>query len=279
MPGWSQSPPTQIMGVLNVTPDSFSDGGLAVEPRVAVDRAQSMMVEGAHIVDVGGESTRPGAEPVSEADEIARVLPTIEALDGLGVRVSIDTYKAEVAARALTAGASIVNDISGGTFEPEILEVAAEKKALLVLSHARARPRTMQEGTWTYEGGVVAAVGAALHVSVQRALEAGVERSAIAVDPGIGFGKTDAENLDLLRNLDRLRPWPGCPILVGTSRKGFIGRITGRPVDQREMGTAATVALAIAGGADLVRVHDVQAAKDVVRMSDAWVHGHLGDSR
>lgn len=273
MDRWRRGPPTQIMGVLNVTPDSFSDGGLAGEVERAIDRGEALRAAGADLVDVGGESTRPGAEPVSAAEEVARVLPVVRGLSARGIPVSIDTYKAEVARRALAAGAQVVNDISGGGFEPEILRAAAKAGARVVLSHARARPKTMQEGSWRYEGGVVAAVASALQDAAARAEAAGIPQSGIAVDPGIGFGKTDAENLDLLRGLARLRPWPGCPILVGTSRKGFIGRLTGRPVEAREMGTAATVALSIAAGADLVRVHDVDGMRDVVRMSDAWVHG------
>jgi len=262
-----------MMGVLNVTPDSFSDGGLAEEVGQAVERGLALQAAGAELVDVGGESTRPGAEPVPAGEELNRVLPVVEELSARGVRVSIDTYKAEVARQALLAGAQVVNDISGGSFEPAILNVAAEAGACVVLSHARARPQTMQEGRWRYPGGVIAAVGAALREAAARAEEAGVARARIAVDPGIGFGKTDAENLQLLRGLARLRPWPDCPILVGTSRKGFIGRLTGRPVEARELGTAATVALSIAAGADLVRVHDVDGMRDVVRVSDAWVHG------
>jgi dihydropteroate synthase len=258
---------TLIAGVLNATPDSFSDGGLFADPDRALDRALRMMDAGVDLVDVGGESTRPGAPPVDEATELARVLPVIERLAAAGIRpISVDTTKAQVALRALEQGASIVNDISAMTFDPEMRRVVAEKRAGAVLMHTRGRPREMQQGELVYEGGVVEAVKRSL---AQAIADSGLPRELIAIDPGIGFGKTVEQNLELLRNLGSLREL-GCPILVGTSRKSFIGKITGKEVDRRLFGTAATVALAIAAGADIVRVHDVEEMIDVVAIADAW---------
>lgn len=264
---------TLIMGVLNVTPDSFSDGGRHARVEDAIRHAEALRAEGADLIDVGGESTRPGAEPVPEAEELRRVLPVVEALVERGIGpVSIDTYKAQVARAAVAAGATLINDISGGTFEPGILAVAASSGAGFVLSHARARPEEMQRGDWRYEGGVVAAVEGFFQSQVARAEAAGVALDQIILDPGIGFGKRLDENLELLRSLNRLKV-RGRPILVGTSRKSFIGRLTGRAVHEREHGTAATVALSVAAGADMVRVHDVAAMKDVCRVADAWTRG------
>jgi dihydropteroate synthase len=262
---------TLIMGVVNVTPDSFSDGGRHASADAAVRHAAELLEAGADFVDVGGESTRPGAEPVAEDEELRRVLPVVEALASRGLGpVSIDTYKANVARAAVERGAVLVNDISGGCFEPHILGVVAQSGVAVVLSHARGRPTDMQRGRWRYDGGVVASVRAFFVEALARARGAGVETRRVLLDPGIGFGKTVNENLELLRGLEGLRV-EGCPLLVGTSRKSFIGRLTEREVDHREFGTAATVALSIASGADMVRVHDVEAMRDVVRVSDAWV--------
>lgn len=262
---------TLIMGVVNVTPDSFSDGGRHASADAAVRHAAELLEAGADFVDVGGESTRPGAEPVAEDEELRRVLPVIEALASRGLGpVSIDTYKANVARAAVERGAALVNDISGGCFEPHILDAVAQSGVAVVLSHARGRPTHMQKGRWRYDGGVVASVRAFFVEALGRARGAGVETARVLLDPGIGFGKTVDENLELLRGLEGLRV-EGCPLLVGTSRKSFIGRLTEREVDHREFGTAATVALSIASGADMVRVHDVEAMRDVVRVSDAWV--------
>ncbi len=262
---------TQLMGILNVTPDSFSDGGRYVTVDEAIAHAERLLADGADVLDVGGETTRPGAEPVSEDLERARVLPVIEALArrGLGP-VSIDTTKARVAADALDAGARLVNDISGGTFEPAILEVTARRRAAIVLMHTRARPSVMQQGTWRYEGGVVHAVDAALAARTAAAEAAGIPPDAIAVDPGIGFGKTLDENLALLVGLDVLAA-RGRPVLVGTSRKSFLGKLTGRGVDALDVATGASVAWAIERGAAIVRVHDVAGARDVARVTDALV--------
>lgn len=262
---------TLLMGVVNVTPDSFSDGGLHAAVEDAVRHAVTLAEAGADFIDVGGESTRPGAEPVGEEEELRRVLPVVEGIRAAGVGpVSIDTYKAGVARAAVERGAALINDISGGVFDPRMLEVAAESGCGLVLSHARGRPPDMQVGSWRYEGGVVAAVRAFFEERVEAAQSAGLRLDQILLDPGIGFGKTVDENLALLRGLEEIRV-SGLPILVGTSRKSFIGRLTGREVHEREFGTAATVALSIAAGADVVRVHDVETMRDVARVSDAWV--------
>lgn len=264
-----------MMAVLNVTPDSFSDGGNYVEPQAALDQARALIRAGADVLDIGGESTRPGSEPVSADEEMHRVLPVIEQLirEGVKTPLSIDTTKADVARAALVAGATWVNDVSGGTFQPQILKVAAEAGATTVLGHTRAEPKHMQQGTWQYEGGVVRSVRSALSASMDAAQEAGVRPDRIWLDPGIGFGKTLEENLDLLRNLEALRI-RGCPILVGTSRKAFLGRLTGRPAPERDFATAASVALAIQSGADGVRIHHAVAMGDVIRVADAWVRGN-----
>jgi dihydropteroate synthase len=262
---------THVVGVLNVTPDSFSDGGEVLTPEAAVAAGRRMQQAGASLIDVGGESTRPGAAPVTAEEERARVIPVIAALARAGVGpISVDTYKSVTAAAAMEAGAQVINDISGGRFDPAILRVAAEAGCPVVLTHARARPETMQQGTWTYEPDVVTAVERALTDIRDRATQTGIQADRIALDPGIGFGKTLDENLCLLRALPRLRKL-GCPLMVGTSRKGFIGKLTGRPPKERGYGTAATVALAVAGGADFVRVHDVEQMMDVVRVADAWI--------
>lgn len=261
--------PTRIMGVLNVTPDSFSDGGLYLQPEQAVDYAKRLFSYGAEIVDVGGESTRPGAPAVSAAEELRRVLPVIQAVhaEGLG-EISIDTSKAEVAQAAVEAGASLINDISGGTFDPQMYEVMSKAEVPVVLMHTRARPKVMQQGELSYEGGVVEAVKRALLAHVERALAAGVQEARIILDPGIGFGKTLAQNLLLLRDLREIVAL-GFPVLIGTSRKSFIGKLTGKDAKDRAWGTAGSVAVAIANGARIVRVHDVEIMRDVVLVADA----------
>ncbi len=261
--------PTRIMGVLNVTPDSFSDGGLYLQPEQAVDYAKRLFSYGAEIVDVGGESTRPGAPAVSVAEELRRVLPVIQAVhaEGLG-EISIDTSKAEVAQAAVEAGASLINDISGGTFDPRMYEVMSKAEVPVVLMHTRARPEVMQQGELSYEGGVVEAVKRALLAHVERAVAAGVQEARIILDPGIGFGKTLAQNLLLLRDLREIVAL-GFPVLIGTSRKSFIGKLTGKDAQDRAWGTAGSVAVAIANGARIVRVHDVEIMRDVVLVADA----------
>ena len=252
------------MGVLNVTPDSFSDGGQYAEPDRAIAHARAMLAAGADLIDVGGESTRPGAAPVAAAEELRRVLSVIERLSG--TVVSVDTTKAEVAARALAAGARIVNDISALRFDPQMARVVSEAGAGLVLMHMQGSPATMQEHP--HYDDVVGEVREFLAERIAFAESMGVRKSQIAVDPGIGFGKTVEHNLELLARLDQLRSL-GCAVLVGTSRKSFIGKLLGREVGERRWGTAATVAWAVARGANIVRVHDVAEMADVVRMTEA----------
>lgn len=260
---------TLVMGVLNATPDSFYDGGRYNALDAALARAEQMLSDGAHILDIGGESTRPGAEPVPEEEEIRRVVPLIEAIVARypDAVISVDTTKSRVAQRALQAGACIVNDISGATFDPRILEVAAQAGALIVLMHIKGTPKTMQQNP-VYDD-VVAEVRSTLYAHARRAIEAGVPPERIWLDPGIGFGKTVEHNLQLLRGLPQLKTL-GYPILVGTSRKSFIGHILGGlPPEERLEGTLATLALAIAWGADIVRVHDVKEAVRAVKVADA----------
>ena len=258
---------TVLMGVLNVTPDSFSDGGLWLDPEAAIPHAIAMVSEGAGIVDVGGESTRPGAQPVPEEEELQRVLPVVEALASqVAVPISIDTRKPAVAEAAIEAGASIVNDTSGEEFDPAMDEVAARTGAALVVMHSRGTPQTMKTLT-DYED-VVLHTNAFLTRRADEAAEAGVSTSSIALDPGIGFAKTPAQSLELLARLDEL-VGTGWPVVVGTSRKSFIGTTLGLPEGERLEGTAATVAWAVAHGAHVVRVHDVEPMARVVRMTEA----------
>jgi dihydropteroate synthase len=256
------------MGVLNVTPDSFSDGGRFLDPRAAVAHAVEMAEAGAEIVDVGGESSRPGATPVPVDEELRRVLPVIrECVRELGVRValSIDTTKAEVARQALNAGAVIVNDISAGRFEPALLAVAARAGAGVVLMHMQGTPQTMQSAPRYAD--VVSEVTGFLQERLAAVRAAGVGDEQIVVDPGIGFGKTLEHNLELLAQLGEFAAL-GRPVLVGTSRKSFIGRLLDKDVDQRLAGTLATVAWCATRGANVVRVHDVRETAQVLRVID-----------
>jgi dihydropteroate synthase len=258
---------THLVGVLNVTPDSFSDGGAFLDPDAAADHALRMAAEGADCIDIGGESTRPGAAAVSAEEEWGRIGPVLARLAGrCPVPLSVDTSKATVAARALQAGAAIVNDISALRFDPGLPAVVAEAGAGLVLMHMQGTPRSMQERP--VYGDVVAEVRAFLAERLAVATAAGVAREAILLDPGIGFGKTVEHSLTLLRHLPELAAL-GRPLLVGPSRKSFIGAVLGTPVTERLEGTAAAVALAIVGGAALIRVHDVKAMARVARMCDA----------
>jgi len=256
-----------IMGILNVTPDSFSDGGRFLSPDAAVERALAMEKEGADIIDVGGESSRPGAEPVPVEEELRRVLPVLERLRGkLRIPISIDTTKAEVAEAALRAGASIVNDISALRFDPAMAPLVAKFGAGLVLMHMLGTPKTMQQAPH-YED-VVTEVRDFLAERAQYAQSQGIPREAIAVDPGIGFGKTVEHNLELLRRLPELVEL-GFPVLVGPSRKSFIGAILGLGVEERLEGTLAACAVAVVRGANILRVHDV---KEVRRAADLALH-------
>ena len=254
------------MGVINVTPDSFSDAGRFFDRRAAVEQGLRMAAEGADIIDIGGESTRPGAEPVPEEEELDRVLPVIEGLHAeADVAISVDTRKADVAAAALEAGAVIVNDVSAGS-DLRMFEVVRNAAAGMVLMHMRGDPKTMQQLT-SYDD-VVEEVKGFLAERVRAATDARIEPERLAVDPGLGFAKTPEQSLQLLAGLDELTG-TGWPVVVGTSRKSFIGATLGVPEDQRLEGTAATVAWAVAKGARVVRVHDVEAMSRVVRMTEA----------
>ncbi len=259
---------TLIMGILNVTPDSFSDGGLYRGTEEAVKRAKEMLEEGAHIIDVGGESTRPFAEYVSAEEEKRRIIPVIEAIKKISpdVLVSVDTYKAETAEAAIKAGADIVNDISGLTFDENMKDVVARYKVGLILMHTRGKPQEMQKDT-SYDD-FMEEVLSSLSLSINKAMEAGLPQENIVIDPGIGFGKAFEHNLFILRNLKEFSVF-GLPLLIGPSRKSFIGKITGKEAAVRDEGTMATVAIGIANGAHIVRVHNVRMAKDVVLVSDA----------
>jgi len=256
-----------VMGILNVTPDSFSDGGLFFDRGAAADHGARMLNEGADIIDVGGESTRPGAGEVSAADEVTRVVPVIEAIvSRTGATVSIDTTKAEVARAALDAGAVIVNDISAMRADPGMCGLVVDRGAGVVLMHMLGTPRTMQENP-TYLD-VVGEVKDALVGWTADALAAGVPDACIVLDPGIGFGKTRMHNLQLLNGIPTLCE-PGFPLLIGASRKSFIGTTLDLPLEERLEGTAATVAWSVAMGASIVRVHDVKEMVRVVRMTEA----------
>lgn len=258
-----------IMGILNATPDSFSDGGSFLDPHQAIERALEMEAEGADIIDIGGESTRPGAPEVPAAEELRRVAPIIEQLAGrLSCPISADTWKSEVARGALAAGAEIINDISGFDFDPAMAPLAAESGAGVVLMHTRGTPDKMQ--TRTDYADLLGEVIAGLRCSVDSALAAGVERERIVIDPGIGFAKDAAGNMEILRRLREFTSL-GQPLLVGTSRKAFIGKTLGRETEERLIGTAATVALAVANGASIVRVHDVREMRDAADMAHAII--------
>ncbi|MPZ69671.1 MAG: dihydropteroate synthase [Actinobacteria bacterium] len=255
-----------VMGVLNVTPDSFSDGGLWFDPGSAVAHAKEMMAQGADIIDVGGESTRPGSERVSEDEEIRRVMPVIEALVGSEVPISIDTRKPLVAKLAVEAGADIVNDTSGEESDPAMGKVAAETGAAIIVMHSRGTPATMR--SLTDYADVVNDVGAFLARRAKELQSDGVGRESIVLDPGYGFAKTPVQNLAMLRRIDEHLAL-GYPLLVGTSRKSFIGAVLDLPEGERLEGTAATVVWAVARGAQMVRVHDVEAIVRTVRMTEA----------
>ena len=262
--GFAWSKRTYVMGIINVTPDSFSGDGLGYDAEAALEQALRFQDEGADIIDVGGESTRPGSTPVTVEEEKRRVIPVIRLLASrLDVPVSVDTYKREVAREALAAGAAIINDVWGLKRDPALADLAAREGAPIVLMHN-------QQGL-DYSD-LVPETLASLRASLRQALEAGVPSENVVLDPGLGFGKKPEHNLELLRRLAELKAL-GLPLLVGTSRKSTIGLVLDLPVEERLEGTAATVALAIANGADIVRVHDVKAMTRVARMSDAIVRG------
>jgi dihydropteroate synthase len=264
---------TLVMGVLNVTPDSFSDGGKFFPLKKAVAAAVAMQRAGANMLDIGAESTRPGSEGISAGEEVRRLLPVLEALHGrLKIPISVDTQKSVVAEIAVGAGAEMLNDISGLKHDPRLAEVAARHKVPLVLMHMRGTPRTMQK--LPFAKNVLKDVLKGLRDSIAVARRAGVRQSQIILDPGIGFGKSTVQNYELLRGLPKLAKL-GFPLLIGTSRKGFIGAtLAGKgkplPVEERLWGTAATVAASILFGAHIVRVHDVAEMAQVARISDAF---------
>jgi len=256
-----------IMGVLNVTPDSFSDGGCYQNLDAAVAHAVAMEAEGADLLDIGGESSRPGARPVSLEEELARVLPVVTALTRrVRVPISVDTTKAEVAKRCLDAGAAIINDISALQGDPEMAQTVARAQAGLILMHMQGTPLTMQ--AHPEYSAVVEEVCDFLHARVEAAVAAGIDRERIAVDPGLGFGKTCDHSLTLLSSLAAFQAL-GRPIVIGPSRKSFVGSVLERPVGEREWGTAAAVAVGVHQGAHVVRVHSVEHMKDVARMAKA----------
>lgn len=268
---------THVMGILNVTPDSFTDGGIFFRKDSAVEHGLRMVEEGADIIDIGGESTRPGSDPVEDKEEIRRTIPVIEELaKRVNVPLSIDTYKAGVAKRALDAGASMVNDISGLRFDPDMAVVVAEFKVPVVLMHIKGSPKNMQMNP-EYEA-LIPEILDYLRGSIRLAVDAGVGENMIIVDPGIGFGKTFEHNLQILKDLYEFTLLEK-PVLIGPSRKAFIGKILGNsPTSERMEGTAAAVAISIMNGADIVRVHDVKEMVKVAKVADAikrgCIHAH-----
>jgi dihydropteroate synthase len=257
-----------VMGIVNVTPDSFSDGGQFLAPEAAIAHGRELIAEGAAILDIGGESTRPGAEPVAADEEIRRVVPVIDALVDRGARISIDTTKAGVARRALEAGATVVNDVAAFRFDPEMAAVTAEAGATCVLMHMLGEPRTMQEDPRYDE--VVSDVKAFLEGRMQFAIDEGVPEERIWLDPGIGFGKTLEHNLELIARLDEIVAI-GRPVVFGASRKSFLGKLTGRQVDERLAGTIATNIIAYDRGARIFRVHEVAPTVDALQVAAATV--------
>jgi dihydropteroate synthase len=259
-------PTARLMGILNVTPDSFSDGGRFDAPPAALAQARLMLADGADIIDIGGESTRPGAEEISVADELARVLPAIEALrvDGITAPISIDTYKAEVAERAIAAGASIINDVHGLQREPEVAAVAAQHGTPLVVMHWDKARDTSRD--------VMAEMARYFDVTLDIADKAGVARDRIVLDPGFGFAKSLSENYEILRRLPELVAL-GFPVLVGTSRKSMIGKLLDIPAGERLAGTVATSVLGYTAGAHIFRVHDIRPNRDALRVAEAALYG------
>ncbi|MFP4576661.1 MAG: dihydropteroate synthase [Coleofasciculus sp.] len=259
---------TYLMGVLNVTPDSFSDGGEFNTPAAALAQAQRLVEAGVDILDIGGQSTRPGGQEISEAAELQRVLPVVKAVrSSLSVPISVDTTRASVAKAAVAVGADMVNDISGGTFDPDMFPVVAQLGVPIILMHIRGTPQTMQKLTDYHD--LIGEIYEFLEGQIQVAVNAGIVRSRLIIDPGIGFAKTAEQNIQLLRQLAAFRSL-GVPILVGVSRKRFIGHILNQPdPKQRVWGTATACCAAIAAGSDILRVHDVAEMHDVCRVADA----------
>lgn len=260
---------TIVIGILNVTPDSFSDAGRNLEPPRAIDHALAMESEGADIIEVGGESTRPGATRLSVREELSRVLPVLDILAGrLRVPIAIDTYKSDIAAAAVKNGASIINDVSALRFDPALADVAARENTAIVLMHMRGEPATMQKIKPSDD--IFVEIESDLRTAIRVAESRGVAPEQIIVDPGIGFGKTLEQNLAILNHLDRFDGF-NLPMMIGTSRKSFIGRLTGQREPDRIFGSAASIAIAILRGAHLVRVHDVRQMVEAVRIADAII--------
>ena len=256
-----------VMGILNVTPDSFSDGGRFLDPQRALAHVEQMVSEGVDLVDIGAESTRPGSKAIDEQEEIRRLKPILEVIGKRAtVPLSVDTHKAGVAERAIDWGAVLINDISALENDPRMGHVIARTRAGLVLMHKRGTPQTMQQ--YCQYDNVVEEVRDYLGSRMRHAEEIGIAREQMLIDPGIGFAKNAQQNLSLLKGIGSFRRL-GRPVLVGVSNKSFIGTVTGQPIDQRIMGTAAAVAAAVLGGARMVRVHDVGSIREVVRMSEA----------
>lgn len=260
---------THIMGILNVTPDSFSDGGKFFEPRKAIECGVEMAEEGADIIDIGAESTRPGAESVSAEEELNRLIPVLEGLlNKVDVPISVDTYKSSIAETALKAGAHLINDISGLRFDSMMKKVVAKFQVPVVIMHIKGEPRNMQQNPY-YED-LIGEIYGYLAESIHIAEEAGIKRNDIIVDPGIGFGKRLQDNYEIIRRLSEFQGL-GCPILIGPSRKSFIGTVLDLPPDQRLEGTLAAVAIGIQNGAHIVRVHDVKEVSRAGRIADLLV--------
>jgi len=260
-----------VMGVLNLTPDSFYDGGRYTREAQALRRVEEMIGEGADIIDVGGESVRPGAEPINLDEELSRVIPVIEKVRRLfPVTISIDTYKAEVARQAIEKGAEMVNDISGLRFDPDLRKIVAGYEVPLILMHIKGTPKNMQDNPRYHS--LMEEIISYLRKSIKLAEESGVDPARIIVDPGIGFGKTTAHNLEILRRLEELKSL-GRPILVGLSRKSFIGNVLGLPQEERLEGGLAATSMAVSGGARIVRTHDVKPTRRAVDMVQAILRG------
>jgi dihydropteroate synthase len=268
---------TLIFGVLNVTPDSFSDGGRFDSVDAAVEQAKRLIAIGADAIDIGGESTRPKASPIAVDDELSRVLPVIEALSPCVVPISIDTYKARVAREAVAAGASIINDVSGLRLDDKMVDVVAETEATVIIGHLRGSPATMMQNIQFDD--VVGEVLDELRSSIRLAISKGVAPEKLWTDPCVGFGKTAEQSMALIWATNRLREELGYPVLIGPSRKSFIGKVTGEPVDQRLMGTCAASSVAIARGADGLRLHDVEQLVSAVKIADAISRGAEGRER
>lgn len=259
---------THIMGILNVTPDSFSDGGLYCSQQKAIEYGLQMIEQGADIIDIGGESTRPGASPVSVKEELKRVIPVIGRISGQSnVPISIDTNKAAVAREAIAAGAEIVNDISAFHHDKKMIQIVKKGRAAIIIMHMRGKPLNMQNGNLTYSN-LMGEIITFLRNSIEKAIFAGIEKESLVIDPGIGFGKTPEDNFRIINNLGELRTL-GLPIMIGTSRKTFIGKITGGEPQERIEGTAATIAASIINGCHIIRVHDVAHMKKIAAVTDA----------